>query len=214
MREYMKRRTLVLLTGLLLAAGASHAQTASFGAREGETDRREFLTGSPKIALKSNLLYDATATINVGAEFGLGRRLTLDFPISYNPWTFADNAKWRHILVQPELRFWNCNAFGRGFWGLHAHYAFYNVGGLPNPPFSEYMNTHRFQGWLAGLGISYGYQWILGKRWSLEATIGAGWAYMKYDIYPCEKCGDKIGSATKNYFGPTKAGITLIYIIK
>ena len=39
-----------------------------------------------KVALKSNLLYDATTTMNLGLEFGLARKWTLDVPVNYNPW--------------------------------------------------------------------------------------------------------------------------------
>ena len=38
-----------------------------------------------KVALKSNLLYDATTTMNLGLEFGLARKWTLDVPVNYNP---------------------------------------------------------------------------------------------------------------------------------
>jgi hypothetical protein len=55
---------------------------------------------------------------------------------------------------------------------------------------------------------------VLGNRWGLEATVGVGYAYLDYDKYPCAKCGRKIGSASEHYFGPTKAGITLIFMIK
>ena len=67
---------------------------------------------------------------------------------------------------------------------------------------------------MAKLGISYGYSWILGKRWNIEATIGFGYAYSNYDKYDCATCGRFKGSQDKHYFGPTKAGISLIYIIK
>lgn len=38
-----------------------------------------------KVALKSNLLYDATTTMNLGLEIGLARKWTLDIPVNYNP---------------------------------------------------------------------------------------------------------------------------------
>ena len=38
-----------------------------------------------KVALKSNLLYDATTTMNLGLEIGLVRKWTLDIPVNYNP---------------------------------------------------------------------------------------------------------------------------------
>ncbi len=202
-RTLMRRiqKSLILLVGILVPCGVQGQDNAGRGKR-------------PVIALKTNLLHDATATFNLGAEFGLGRKTTLDLPVDYNPWTFSGNKKWKHLLVQPELRFWTCEAFNGHFFGLHAHYALYNVSRLPDPPFSSYLNTHRFEGWLAGAGISYGYHWILARRWSLEANIGVGYAYLLYDKYPCVKCGDKIGREKKNYLGPTRAGISLIYMIK
>ena len=37
-------------------------------------------------AVKSNLLYDAATTVNLGVEAALGRRVTLDVSGNYNPW--------------------------------------------------------------------------------------------------------------------------------
>lgn len=160
------------------------------------------------VAVKSNLLYDVAAlTPNLGIEVGLSSRWTLDVSGSYNPWTFSDNRKMKLWLLQPELRYWSCSAFSGHFLGVHAHVGEFNFGGM-------FQSKHRYQGGLAGGGFSYGYHWILGKRWGLEATLGVGYAYMKYDKFLCEKCGDKVGAGSKHYIGPTKAGITLIYMIK
>lgn len=98
----------------------------------------------------------------------------------------------------------------RTFFGLHAHYADFNVSNLDILG----LGHHRYQGNLYGAGISYGYQWILNKRWSMEATIGVGYARINYDKYNCGHCGSKLDSGHKNYFGPTKVGINIIYIIK
>ena len=57
-------------------------------------------------------------------------------------------------------------------------------------------------------------QWVVSPRWNLEFNLGAGYVYLTYDKYPCVKCGTKIGSGTNNYFGVTKAAISLIYLIK
>lgn len=165
----------------------------------------------PAWAVKTNILSDITGTINLGAEFRLNRNLTLDLPLSWNPWEINSDKKWKHILLQPEVRWWTGEVFQGSFLGLHAHYAYYNVGGLPNPPFSDYMNEHRFQGWLLGAGVSYGYRWNFNHKWAMEATVGVGYAYLDYDKYPCAHCSEKISSEVKNYFGPTKAAISLIY---
>lgn len=158
-------------------------------------------------AVKTNLLYDATSTLNLGVEWGLAPKWTLDISASYNPWEFGGNRKMKHWLVQPEARYWLCEKFSGHFFGVHLHGGQYNWGNM-------FSLKKRYQGWFTGGGISYGHQWILNNRWSLEATIGLGYAYLNYDRYPCTSCGKKISSGHKNYLGPTKAGITLIYMIK
>ena len=172
-------------------------------------------TKAQKVALKSNLLYDATATMNLGLEFGLARKWTLDIPVNYHPWKPADGKRLRHWGVQPEVRYWFCERFNRTFMGLHGHYAEFNVGGWPDWSFiSKNMQNNRYQGHLYGGGVSIGHSWILKKLWSLEASVGVGYARIVYDKYPCTQCGTKEKEDNKNYFGPTKASVSLIYVIK
>ena len=163
------------------------------------------------LAVKSNLLYDVTTTMNLGLELGLSRKWTLDVPVNYNPWKPADGKRLRHWGVQPELRYWFCERFN----GVHAHYADFNVGGWPDWSFiSENMQKSRYQGYLYGGGVSVGHSWILRKRWSIEASIGVGYARIEYEKYPCATCGTKLKDTGKNYLGPTKASLSLIYLIK
>ena len=161
-----------------------------------------------KWAVKSNLLYDATATINLGVEAALGPRVTLDISGNYNPWEFGD-ARWKHWLIQPEVRYWLCERFNGHFFGLHAHYAEYNAGGIN---FNADFHRNRYQGHLYGAGLSYGYQWLIGKRWNLEATVGLGYARLWDRKYPIAECGEVIRTRSRNYFGPTKIGLALIFI--
>lgn len=168
-----------------------------------------------KVAVKTNLLYDATSTLNLGVEFGLAKKWTLDVSGNYNPWTFSDNHKFKHWLVQPEARYWFCEKFNGQFLGLHAHGGEFNVGGtMPWGLKNSTIQANRYEGWALGAGISYGYHWMWSSRWSMEFTVGVGYAYLDYGQYRCEKCGDKIADKNKHYVGPTKAGITLIYMIK
>ncbi len=166
----------------------------------------------PRWNIKTNLLYDMTATINLGAEFGLSDELSLDLPFNYNPFQFSNNRKWKHFLAQPELRWWFGGETFRGhFLGAHAHYAYYNIGNLPSGPFSKYMEAHRVEGWAVGAGVSWGYRWNFSHRWAMEATLGAGYAYKDYKTYECQTCGDELATVKKHYFGPTKIGVNLIY---
>lgn len=164
----------------------------------------------PRFAIKTNALYWATTTANLGFEVGLSKKLTLDVSGNYNPWEFSDNRQIKHWLVQPELRFWPCERFFGHFFGLHAHYAEANVSNLN----IFGLGHDRYEGNIYGAGISYGYQWILNKRWSMEATIGVGYARIDFDKYDPGNCGCKTGTGHKNYIGPTKVGLSIIYFIK
>lgn len=168
-------------------------------------------------AVKTNLLYDATTTINLGVEVGLADKWTLDVLGNYNPWEFSNDRQLKHFLIQPEARYWLCEKFNGHFFGAHVHYGRYNAGNikLPFGIGEEGIQKYRYKGWLAGAGVSYGYHWILGKRWSLEATLGIGYAYLGYDKYKiCPTCRQKLGDEVKHYFGPTRAALSVIYIIK
>lgn len=168
-----------------------------------------------KVALKSNLLYDATATMNLGLEFGLARKWTLDVPVNFHPWKLNDGTRLIHWGVQPEVRYWFCEKFRRTFVGLHAHYADFNVGNWPDWSFiSQNMQDSRYEGHLYGAGVSIGHSWIIKKRWGIEASVGVGYAHIVYDKYPCAACGTKLKENTKDYFGPTKASISIVYILK
>lgn len=162
------------------------------------------------VGVKTNLLYDATTTMNLGVEFALSPKVTFDLSGNYNPWTFSENKKLKHWLVQPEFRYWFCEKFNGHFLGIHAHGGEFNMGGIKLLGMEDY----RYEGYAVGGGLSYGYQWILSKRWSLEASLGFGYTYLDYDKFYCEECGDKIGEETKHFVGPTKAAVSLIYIIK
>ncbi len=200
----MKITKRALLSALFSAGVAVAAQAQT----QNEFPTEE--TTLPRWNIKTNLLYDATGTLNLGVEFRTGRRTSIDIPFNYNPWQFKENRQWRHFLVQPEFRLWTREAFDGHFFGAHAHYAYYNVGNLPDP-FSDYMKAHRFEGWLAGAGISYGYRWNFNHWLGLEATIGVGYAYMEYEKFECQRCGEALGSASRHYFGPTKVGLSLVF---
>lgn len=83
-----------------------------------------------EVALKSNLLYDAFATLNAGVETGLANRWTLDVSANYNGWTLSHDRKWKHWLLQPEARYWFCDRWSGHFLGAHLLGGQYNIGGL------------------------------------------------------------------------------------
>ena len=140
------------------------------------------------------MLYDATTAMNLGIEAGLSKKWTLDISGNYNPWTYSNNEKFKHWLVQPEGRYWLCEKFNGHFFGIHAHGGEFNVSKL-NILWKtiDMFDDSRYEGWRIGGGISYGYSWILGNHWNIEASIGVGYAGISYDKYDCPKCGAWLG---------------------
>ena len=164
------------------------------------------------IALKSNLLSDASTTLNLGAEFGLSPRWTLDLSASYNPWTLSGNRKMKQLSVQPEARYWLCERFNGHFFGVHLLGGAFNFGGIPLPGLGK---EYRYEGYAGGAGLSYGYQWIIGRRWNLEASLGLGYMYARYDKYDCAVCGELLeANRSRAFFTPTRVAVSIIYLIK
>lgn len=155
-----------------------------------------------EVALKTNLIYWGTTTPNISVEFAMNDKWTAELSGAYNPWTFKDDKKMRFWLVQPEVKYWLCEKFEGHFLGVHLHGAQF-FGGF---------DEKRYDGYLAGGGISYGYDWILSPHWNLELELGVGYArlwYKESPRIPCMKCYE---NKRKNYLGPTRAAVSFVYV--
>lgn len=169
----------------------------------------------PAWVVKNNLLYSGLLTLNLGIGARLNKKYSLDISINYNPWTFSENRKFKFINFQPEIRYWFCETFSKHYLGIHLDYARFNISDIKFPlDIFPGLKNNRYQGDLYGGGITYGYQWYIAPRWSMEANVGAGYFYTDYDKYPSAKCEEIIGKGSKHYIGITKLGVSIIYIIK
>ena len=168
-------------------------------------------------AVKTNLIYDATATVNVGMEVGLAPRWTFDLSGNLNTWSKNEYTKWKHWMVQPEARYWFCDRFSRHFIGAHLLTGAFNFGNINNnisflgTDFSV-LSDHRYQGYAYGGGLAYGFAFVLSKHLNLELEVGAGYVYLDYEKFECADCGRKVGEGNHHYVGPTKAAINLVYL--
>lgn len=178
-----------------------------------------------QVAVKSNILYDATTTPNVGVEVGLSRKLTAQMVYGINPWKFNSEShgerKAKHWLVMPELRYWTCSKFNGHFFGIHAMGGQFNAANVDIPLPGTFFNgdnlrkelpANAYEGRYLGGGITYGYQWIISRHLNFEAEIGAGYDHVWFDKYQCGECGSKQYSGSTNYVGITKLGLSFVYL--
>ena len=183
----------------------------------------------PRFAIKTNLLYGATTTPNLGVEFFLNRFLTLDIAGGWNLFVHRENVKFAHWMVQPNLRYWVQEPFNGHFFGLSLMFCDFNVSGIRQPyewfgllprlarggePTPE-RSTYRFRGNVLSASVQYGFQWVLSPRWSMEATINVGYMLLNYQRWTGGWCGERLlPDNRRHYFGPTNASISLIYVFR
>ncbi len=192
------------------------------------------------LALRTNLLYDATLSPNLGAEVRLGSSWSAGINVGLNAWDIdkTKNKKWRHVLVAPNIRHYfgqkrdtlNHYTFEDGrvvnvrhdsvtvynsghYLELDAIYSHFNVGNVKFP-FGLYKSVRdrRLQGDLLALGAKYGYAWILARDWRIEAEAGVAVGYAWFKEYDCDHCGTYYGKGDRIFLLP-QLGINVVYII-
>lgn len=172
----------------------------------------------PTVVTKINLLYaGATLTPNLAVEVGTGVRSSVEVAGSYNPWNRkkptmnADPKQMLHWSVRAEYRHWFCQRFQGHYLGAHVLFMMYNISDNKVPMMFE--KYYRYEGTAFGAGITYGYHLPLGKRWGVDFNIGVGALKLDYDRFTCLICDRDPDSRGKTYFGPTRAGINIAFMI-
>lgn len=174
-----------------------------------------------EVAIKTNLLHDVSLTPNLGIEVGMAPHWTFDLSADVNAWPLkydGEKRYWKRWTVIPEFRYWFCQKFQGNFIGLHligGKYDVGNIGFLPNFLNNRFkqLKDERWKGWGVGAGFSYGHSWVLSTHWNLEAEIGIGWIYSRYDRYNASKPSQKIqDNKVHNYVGPTRLALNLEYV--
>lgn len=176
-----------------------------------DTDFAATYQKNPLISVKTNLMAYSTLIPNVGVEVRITPRWSFEVTGMYSPYNlFVHDFKTRVLAMKPELRYWWGESLRKGhFIGIHMPIAGFNI--QINKDFRYQDPNHA----LWGLGINYGYAMLVGKRqnWSLDFTIGFGYMDISYDVYEGVRNGKFVESVKKGYFGPTRVGINLSYII-
>lgn len=114
-------------------------------------------------AVRANALAVCSATLNVGAEVALTDNWSLELSGCWNPVKTASLSMNFHA-VQLGGRYWFYESFVGHFLGQHLTYISYDLGS----------RTKRYKGNAYGLGVSYGYAWMLSKRWNIALEAGIG----------------------------------------
>lgn len=157
-----------------------------------------------RIALKTNLLYWATLSPNIELETRLSPKFTGSIAVTGNAAKIKEYEPGL-IAVEPELRYWFERPMARHFIGVAGMYADYDI---------KWKNM-RHEGDAVGAGLTYGFDFVLGRRWNIELSMAAGAARIREFKYNT-KTEAKPENPNNTGWKPAvlRAGITLSYILK
>lgn len=164
------------------------------------------------LAARTNLLYDAAVIPNIGLEVPLGKNWTL-------------NADWFYTWFKNDDR----HRYWQGYGGYFGVRKYFGAGSEENPFTGHHLGAYglmmtydvEFGGrgyqspdWGFGGGIEYGYSMPIARRFNLDFSLGVGYQDGKYHEYlPMD--GHYVWQSThhRNWFGPTKAEVSLKWLI-
>lgn len=161
-------------------------------------------TSSRYVAVKTNLAAWAGTIMNLAVDVQVSEHFSVELPVLWCPWYVSSEHAIKTFTVQPEARYWLSKPGKGHFFGVHAHVGWFNVKWNRD----RYQDTERP---LLGAGISYGYLLPFNEHWAGEFTLGAGYANMRYDTYYNIDNGARIDTRTKNYWGITRVGLSVVY---
>lgn len=186
------------------------AKTEGFRASKSQNKQTDYYS---HVAFKTNVLYDIVAIPNLGVEINL-----------YDNWTIYGEAMYAG-------------------WRLPAHHFYWDIFGTQfgvKKYFGPLANRRSFSGHHAGIygqalaydlqagnigqqtpeinigaGIDYGYSFPIALGFNLDVEIGVGYIAGKYYEYIVdEEHYTWRGTVKRSWFGPTKASVSLVWLIK
>lgn len=162
------------------------------------------------INLRTNLLYDAALTPNIGVEMPFRQHWSVSMDFNFAWWgKTQSNRVWRLWDISMEYRRW-LKPFGNGHFTEGHHIGIYMSAANYDFQFGN-------RGWQVhdcgfSAGMAYGYAFTINSRLRLDCWVRAGYSGAKRIRYHVV-CGEKESyfRGWNNYYGPTGAGITLCW---
>ena len=169
-------------------------------------------------ALKSNLLYDAALVPNIGAELILPKGWSVTGSWEYAWWN-TPSWYWRVYGGELALRKWFGRIAERPLTGHHVGlytqaltYDFL-VGGRgyqSGDPGQDLFDRASY-----AVGLEYGYSYPLTTNLHLDFVLGMGYQGGKYNVYSHQDdCYVWEGTKRRSFVGPTKAEVSLVWLLK
>ena len=160
-----------------------------------------------RIAVTTNALEDVLLTPNIGVDVVVGDRQSISFDTSFAPYKIADSFHNKCMTLRAGYKYWFNQAFYAHYVGVDAVISSSDVGLGKYDSRDEYL----------GIGVGYGYSFLLSKRWNIVPNIGVGIAYCRsYEGYDhMISVGNGVQAVATPGFKPiiTRLGVTFQYVL-
>lgn len=114
-------------------------------------------------AVRADALAALTGTLHLGAEASVADRWTIEASGYWNPIRTSDFSM-NFGAMQIGPRYWFYESFVGHFIGAQLSWIDYDLG----------RRTRHYDGNAYGFSVSYGYAWMLSKRWNVALEAGVG----------------------------------------
>lgn len=169
---------------------------------------------------RTNMLYDVALLPTLGVDFYLGKNLSIGANWTYAWW--SKNSKhryWRAYGGDINLQwFLGEKAKEKPLQGHHIgiygqiltyDFEFHGTGWMGGKPGGDLWDKMHW-----GVGLNYGYSLPVGRRLNIDFSLGLGYMTGTYYTYkPIDGCYVWQSTKTRHYFGPTKAEVSLVWLI-
>ncbi|MDR1866135.1 MAG: DUF3575 domain-containing protein [Bacteroidales bacterium] len=162
-----------------------------------------------QLSVRTNLAYWLAALPNAGIEYQPTGNFGILLNGGWNHFTWKDGyGNLRAFFVQPEVRRY-VGKSGQWFVGLEGHAGQFN--------FKLSKDRDGAQGDFFGAGVTGGYRLRLSRAFDMDFSLGLGYTGLKYEKYYRSDKGVFVrreGRMKKDFWGPTQAGVNLIWKLK
>lgn len=183
---------------------------------------------SAQVEIKANLPLAAVLVPNIGVEFQVGKKTSVQLDVLGSFWDSIDGEPLQLTQTFFEFRYYKKNDTSGWFVGGHLGFGMFTMqkpykiliydqySDQSNPDADDY--THK-SGRAVFHGISLGYKKRFNERWALEAFIGGGYTMSMYKGYNGTERIDLDGGDYKDFNGsgeiaPYRGGLMLTYQLR
>ena len=160
-----------------------------------------------RLALTTNLLEDVVVTPNVGIDIVMADRQSLTFDASFAPYNLSSRFSNKCMTFRAGYKFWLNQAFYAHYIGVDA------IASSNDMCLGRWTSKDEY----VGIGVGYGYSFIISKKLNIVPHIGVGLAYgYSYEGYDHMDGSQGIQAVATPGFIPilTRFGVTLHYVLR